>query len=59
MKTRIEVHIDPEQVKSLDLIAGKEGRSRKNLCETLILTYIKKCMQPAVAEPIVITNFKK
>ena len=36
MKTRIEIHLTEQEVKSLDKIAELDGRSRKNYCETQI-----------------------
>lgn len=36
MKTRIEIHLTDEEVKTLDKIAEQDGRSRKNYCETQI-----------------------
>lgn len=41
MRTRIEIHLDSKEVKVLDRIAEQQGRSRKNLCETEILSIIK------------------
>lgn len=41
MKTRIEIHLLEAEVKILDKIAEKEGRSRKNFCETSIRSIIK------------------
>lgn len=35
-KNRIEIHLSDEEVKQLDAIAKKEGRSRKNFCETQV-----------------------
>jgi predicted transcriptional regulator len=42
MKTRIEIHLTPEEVAKLDAIAKADGRSRKNLCETEIRKLIKR-----------------
>lgn len=41
MKTRIEIHLEPKEVKSLDKIAADAGRSRKNFCETEIRKIIQ------------------
>lgn len=41
MRTRIEIHLDSKDVKLLDKIATEQGRSRKNFCETEILSIIK------------------
>lgn len=41
MKTRIEIHLDSKEVKLLDKIASEQGRSRKNFCETEVLSIIK------------------
>jgi hypothetical protein len=36
MKVRIEIHLEPKEVKILDKLAKDNGRSRKNFCETEI-----------------------
>lgn len=41
MRTRIEIHLDSKEVKTLDKIAEQQGRSRKNLCETEIRSIIQ------------------
>lgn len=41
MKNRIEIHLNDEETRQLDLIAKENGRSRKNYCETAIRTIIK------------------
>ena len=43
MKTRIEIHLEPKEVKLLDKIAKESGRSRKNFCETEIRKIISSC----------------
>ena len=40
-KTRIEIHLEPKEVKTLDKIAELNGRSRKNYCETEIRLIIQ------------------
>jgi len=39
---RIEIHLDNTETDILDAIAKKDGRSRKNLCETEIRKLIKE-----------------
>ena len=41
-KVRIEIHLTDEETKILDQIAGADGRSRKNLCETEIRKLIER-----------------
>lgn len=40
MKVRIEIHLDPKEVKLLDKLAASQDRSRKNLCEATIKALI-------------------
>lgn len=40
-KTRIEIHLEKTEVKKLDEVAKKDGRSRKNFCEKTIKNSIK------------------
>lgn len=42
---RIEIHLTDEEAIKLDSIAKKDGRSRKNLCETEIRKLIKERWQ--------------
>jgi hypothetical protein len=39
---RIEIHLTDEETTILDQIAVRDGRSRKNLCETEIRKLIKE-----------------
>ena len=39
---RIEIHLTEEETNVLDQIASKDGRSRKNLCETEIRKLIER-----------------
>jgi metal-responsive CopG/Arc/MetJ family transcriptional regulator len=39
---RIEIHLTEEETTTLDQIAVRDGRSRKNLCETEIRKLIKE-----------------
>lgn len=41
-KVRVEIHLTEEETTILDQIAVKDGRSRKNLCETEIRKLIKE-----------------
>lgn len=41
MKVRIEIHLEPKEVKLLDKLAKEEDRSRKNFCETEIRKLIE------------------
>ncbi len=41
MKVRIEIHLDPKEVKLLDKLAQETRRSRKNFCETEIRKLIE------------------
>jgi hypothetical protein len=41
-KVRIEIHLEPKEVKELDKLAKAEDRSRKNFCETVIKKIINK-----------------
>ena len=46
-KVRIEINLTDKETELLDKIAEKEGRSRKNLCET----ELRKIIQSFLAEP--------
>lgn len=50
MKNRIEIHLNDEETKLLDVIAEQQGRSRKNLCETEIRKLISTTAVKAVRQ---------
>lgn len=40
-KVRVELHMTEEEIKLLDTIGKLEGRSRKNLCETVVRKFME------------------
>lgn len=38
---RIEIHLDPKDVKILEKLAKEERRSRKNFCESVIKKFVE------------------
>lgn len=53
---RIEIHLTKEETVILDQIAVKDGRSRKNLCETEIRKLIERWQKNKATDNIPTKN---